>query len=329
MTEKEKSVSVVMCTYNGEKYIEEQLDSIIGQSYAVDEIIIQDDCSTDKTLDIVKRYQQKHNNIHLFVNEQNLGFNANFISAIQKASGSYIALSDQDDIWDPNKIKVQIEAMNDGLVSFHTTKPFSADGTKIKENAGHKTPNFCLERLIYGNVVSGHTVMMKRSFIQLIPHLSDFSSYYKYWYYDHILAIVAESHGGLVYINQALTAHRRLASSASYSTPQDYSHTVLNAVRYLQSAISTYRDKSSVMKDYFSRMHHFLSALPKNRTKTAMLLCSLQMKRTLFNYLRLTLKCIQFRNTITAPFKAKGFFNFCKAAFFPFYCSEYFKDKQM
>ena len=328
MTEMKKSVSVVMCTYNGEKYIEEQLDSIIGQSYAVEEIVIQDDGSTDKTIDIVKRYQQKHSNIRLFVNERNLGFNANFISAIQKASGNYIALSDQDDIWDRNKIEIQLEAMGDHLVSFHKTKAFSVEGTKIKHETAPKTPNFSLERLVYGNVVSGHTILMKRSFIQLIPHLSDFSSYFKYWYYDHILAIVAASYGGLIYVDQALTAHRRLASSASYSIPQDYSHTFLNAVRYVQATISIYRNKSAVMKAYFSRMYQFLLKLPETHTRDALLLCRLHMKRTVLNYLWLTLKCIQLRNVITAPFRTKGFFNFCKAAVFPIYCSEYFKDKE-
>jgi len=94
-----KTVSVVMATYNGEKYLREQLDSILGQTYAPFEIIIQDDGSTDGTVDIAKEYVQKYGFIKLYVNEHNLGFNQNFKSVAMKATGDYVAISDQDDIW--------------------------------------------------------------------------------------------------------------------------------------------------------------------------------------------------------------------------------------
>ena len=68
-----KSVSIVMCTYNGAKYIREQLDSIINQTYPIFEIIIQDDCSTDETVEIIRKYAENHSNVHLFQNEKLLG----------------------------------------------------------------------------------------------------------------------------------------------------------------------------------------------------------------------------------------------------------------
>ena len=61
-----KRVSVVLCTYNGSQYIQEQLDSIIQQSYPVYELLIQDDCSTDSTQEILKAYQQRYSFIHCF-----------------------------------------------------------------------------------------------------------------------------------------------------------------------------------------------------------------------------------------------------------------------
>ena len=70
-----KKVSVVMCTYNGAQYIREQLDSIINQTYPIFEIIIQDDCSTDDTVDIIREYAETHSNIRLFQNEKSLGIN--------------------------------------------------------------------------------------------------------------------------------------------------------------------------------------------------------------------------------------------------------------
>ena len=72
---KMKNVSVIMCTYNGAKYLKEQLDSIINQTYPIYELIIQDDCSTDGTVSILEEYAQKYSFIHYRINEKNKGYN--------------------------------------------------------------------------------------------------------------------------------------------------------------------------------------------------------------------------------------------------------------
>lgn len=87
-----KSVSVVMAAYNGERFIREQMDSILVQSYPIKELIIQDDCSTDSTLQIVAEYAKMDNRIKVFRNEKNLGFLKYFESACLMASGDYVAL---------------------------------------------------------------------------------------------------------------------------------------------------------------------------------------------------------------------------------------------
>ena len=100
-------ISVALCTYNGEKYIAEQLDSILNQSESVDEIILCDDGSTDKTVAIIREYQQKHPEIFkIYSNEKNLGYTKNFEKAIQLCTGDLIFLCDQDDVWKPNKVQV-------------------------------------------------------------------------------------------------------------------------------------------------------------------------------------------------------------------------------
>lgn len=108
-------VSVVMATYNGEEYIVEQLDSIINQSYPVDEIIICDDKSTDRTVGVITEYisRKKIREIKLYENSENLGFAENFNKALNLAKGDYIFFSDQDDIWENEKIQIMLDKMDE------------------------------------------------------------------------------------------------------------------------------------------------------------------------------------------------------------------------
>ena len=101
----ESLISVALCTYNGEKFLREQIDSILAQTYKNLEIVIVDDCSTDKTTNIINAYAEKDKRIKLFQNASNLGFNKNFERALGLTSGEYIAISDQDDIWLPQKLQ--------------------------------------------------------------------------------------------------------------------------------------------------------------------------------------------------------------------------------
>ncbi|MDO6828654.1 glycosyltransferase [Poseidonibacter sp. 1_MG-2023] len=104
-------ISIAMTTYNGEFFLEKQLDSIINQSYKNIEIIICDDKSSDKTLEILQAYVNKYSFIKLYKNSSNLGYVKNFEKAIKLCTADYIALSDQDDIWENNKLEKQLKIM--------------------------------------------------------------------------------------------------------------------------------------------------------------------------------------------------------------------------
>ena len=97
-------LSVAMCTYNGEKYIREQLMSIRNQTLRIDEIVICDDCSEDDTVEIIENLIRQYDlPVRLHVNTWNHGYRKNFEQAICRCSGDIIFLSDQDDIWLPTK----------------------------------------------------------------------------------------------------------------------------------------------------------------------------------------------------------------------------------
>ncbi|SHI63366.1 glycosyltransferase family 2 protein [Flavobacterium terrae] len=103
-------VSVAICTYNGEQFLKEQLDSILNQSTKVDEIVVCDDKSTDKTLEILNNYKKQHPDIfHIHSNEINLRSVKNFEKAIKLCKGDIIFLSDQDDKWAIDKVSHYLE----------------------------------------------------------------------------------------------------------------------------------------------------------------------------------------------------------------------------
>lgn len=107
-------ISVAMCTYFGEEFVKEQLDSILNQSHKVDEIIICDDSSKDNTLTICEEVLKKNDVSYIIKkNKNNLGFIKNFYQCLDLCTGDIIFFSDQDDVWKPNKVEKIVQVFND------------------------------------------------------------------------------------------------------------------------------------------------------------------------------------------------------------------------
>jgi glycosyltransferase involved in cell wall biosynthesis len=126
-------ISVCMATYNGEKYIKDQLLSILQQLGLNDEIIIIDDKSNDKTLDIITSLNDSR--IKTFINEKNKGPNATFEKAIYLSRGDIIYLSDQDDIWVNGRMKMMKDKLEKEKTSLVSSKfdCFDNNGNRVKE----------------------------------------------------------------------------------------------------------------------------------------------------------------------------------------------------
>ena len=124
-------VSVIMPTYNCEKYILQSLDSVIAQTVKDWEVQIVDDCSTDNTAQVLKPYLDKYPNIHYYVLEKNGGPAVARTEAIKRATGKYIAFLDSDDLWMPDKLEKQIKFMEK-----HDAK-FSATGYGLMDENGN------------------------------------------------------------------------------------------------------------------------------------------------------------------------------------------------
>lgn len=128
------TVGVVLATYNGEQIIEEQMDSILGQTLEPDLIVVVDDGSSDETCKIVRAYADCHNNIRFYENEENLGYIRNFEKGILLCDADYLALCDQDDVWVPDKIETcyqKLHPVKNGGLCYHNAQLMYEDGTKL------------------------------------------------------------------------------------------------------------------------------------------------------------------------------------------------------
>ena len=125
-------ISIALCTYNGEKYLREQLDTLVDQTYKNLEIIIVDDCSTDSTMQILEEYAEQYINIKVYQNKKNLGYIKNFEKALSLCLGEYIAMSDQDDSWALNKIEYLVGLIKDNQLIYEDIQSKRKQVSSIK-----------------------------------------------------------------------------------------------------------------------------------------------------------------------------------------------------
>jgi glycosyltransferase involved in cell wall biosynthesis len=204
-------ISIAMCTYNGEKYLVEQLDSIVRQSYRNLEIVIVDDCSTDNTLSILNSYAVKDDRIRVIANDENIGFVRNFEKAINECSGELVALADQDDIWFPEKIKCLAENIGENWLIYSKVAVVNSDGEPqdVEFPTVNRLEGRCALSLILNNCVTGHACLMRRELLKrAMPFMSEMP------YHDQWLAIVAASYGKLKAGDEVLSFYRRHNSNA-------------------------------------------------------------------------------------------------------------------
>lgn len=209
-------ISVAMATYNGEQYITEQLQSICNQTQKVDEIVITDDCSTDRTVVMIRKFAEEHSGcpIRLYENEINLGYKRNFRKAVSLCEGDVVFLSDQDDVWKPEKVEVMYKVLQkDSKVSLLSSsfEQIDGDGNVIAENKnlykkGLKNDKMVpvpLEDLIFHNISQGCAMAFKTDvkdlflehFTEELPH-------------DWILNVVAAMQKKCYFIKRTLFCYR-------------------------------------------------------------------------------------------------------------------------
>ena len=210
----EYTVEILMATYNGEKYLYEQIESILNQSYKNWILLIRDDKSEDSTVSIIEEYEKKDSRIRLLRDRKgNLGFVKNFEELLKNSQEEFVMFSDQDDYWEKDKIKNYIEILQKDeklsqiplLIhsnSFICDKELKIVKEKFVDSsiASEKNGN----SYFFSYVVQGSTVMINRKLKEIcIPFLSSVTLHDRYFH------LISEFFGKRIFIDKSLMKYRQ------------------------------------------------------------------------------------------------------------------------
>jgi glycosyltransferase involved in cell wall biosynthesis len=210
-------ISVVLCTHNGEAWLDEQLQSIESQSLQPDELVVGDDASRDSTLGILQAFARRAAfPVHIARHEPPLGVVDNFEVTLSRARGQYVALSDQDDIWLPERIQRGVEAVR-AIEGDGSTPVLAHSDPVLVDAAGVETGHGFMEArgldgtvtnplrvLLRHNLVTGCTVTCNRSLIERASPFPERLVMHDWW-----LALVAAATGEVTMIDSTLVHYRQ------------------------------------------------------------------------------------------------------------------------
>ena len=256
-------VSIVVCTYNGEVYLREQLDSLVNQTWQNLEILITDDRSTDSTVSIAKEFAARDSRIKIIINPTNLGYNRNFEQSFYLAKGDLIAVSDQDDIWKPEKIEKMVHLFTSDeillahcqSIRFKKELPIVKTATARRALQGND-----VRQLMFFNTISGHNIMFRKKLLEMDGPFPT-GVYYDWW-----LAIIASVFGNITTTNEVLTFHRYHESNLTLGKKDEGKQTREKANERLHTidAILQLKELTPEQRTFARQLQTALSGL-KNR----------------------------------------------------------------
>lgn len=295
---KKHYISVAMCTYNGEKYIKEQIESILNQSCAIDELIIGDDGSSDDTIKII--YQTlKNTNIayKIIENKKNLGYRKNFENVIAQTKGDIIFLSDQDDVWEFEKVKILVEDLDkeeNNLLVFSDAYLVDKNLNKLSGSLWQGVyydevrgaNESWLDLFLKGYYVTGAAMAFKRVVYERAYPFSEI------WHHDGWLAICASLYGNVVEEPRKLILYRQHESNQiGANTQNDIQSILVNKVKILKNiSLTQKKDRALICERYqelYNRYYDRVENLNESKLKKALeaqeLLCTISKKRKMYS----------------------------------------------
>src|SRR5690554_4347702 len=205
-------ISIAMATYNGAQYIQEQLQSFVDQTRKPDELIITDDCSSDQTEAIVREFAKTAPfAVEFHRNEKNLGYCGNFNAALMKTSGDLVFLSDQDDVWFTNKIKVMVQHANENPQAMVLMNDAELTDGQLNALGLTKLGQIISGGLSSSSFVQGCCCLIRREHLKTcLPIPTEYKSH------DRWLVQISEAMNSKCIVNNTLQYYRRHEENESH-----------------------------------------------------------------------------------------------------------------
>jgi glycosyltransferase involved in cell wall biosynthesis len=220
------AISVAMATYNGERFLQEQLDSLARQTLLPSELVACDDGSTDDTLAILQRFQASAPfPVRIHCNETRLGSGFNFLSALGRCTGDLVAFCDQDDIWKEQKLSVCVEALRDPSVTLvsHSALVFSSRPLFRPWRQPSHRPRVwrhCRDFTVQSWALLGFSMILRRTVLEKVPipeYSADLSSVCAFDVWATIAALLC---GKVVLLPDELALHRLHERNVTLQPPR-------------------------------------------------------------------------------------------------------------
>jgi glycosyltransferase involved in cell wall biosynthesis len=195
-----------MATYNGEKFLREQVDSLLAQTYSNLEFIFVDDASQDGTLSILREYASRDSRIQLIENLVNKGYRKTFENGILHARGEFIALSDQDDYWIPSKIDELVNSIGDYSLIYSDSKLVDETGkylgkkmSDLKRQIAYNSPLM----YTFGAWAPGHSMLFRKDLLDFALPVVDCVAH------DYLIGFAATCANGITYLPKPFVHYRQ------------------------------------------------------------------------------------------------------------------------
>lgn len=216
-------VSIVLCTYNGEKYLPELLDSLLEQTLLPSELVWRDDQSTDRTVEIASDFAQRAPfPVDFAINPQNLGPIQNFGQAMSNVKGSHIALCDQDDVWLPRKLEQLAGPFTRPGTTLAYSNSFLVDGdlncsdqTFLEQRGTQHFKKDTLPYLLFQNTVSGCVSMFPSDLLPTVLPIPNAAIMHDWW-----IALVAAAEGQITHIPDVTVLYRQHTANVLGAPPR-------------------------------------------------------------------------------------------------------------
>lgn len=260
-------IAILLATYNGEKYLKEQLDSIISQTYSNWVIYVHDDGSNDKTIDIINEYINKYpNKIKYIEGKPTGGAKENFMYLMSKVNEDYIMFCDQDDVWLNNKIEITLNEMKEVETSKDIPTLVFSDLTVVDKdlnvisNSLEKYQSLNYKKIDYAsllmqNQVTGCTAMINKSLLKkaIVKDTKDIIMH------DWWCALIAARFGKISCINKQLTLYRQHNNNEEGAKRVDSPKYIVNIIDDIKDSLSKTRKQSLLFNKEFKLQANDLS----------------------------------------------------------------------